>query len=278
MIYRQVDPAQLKTGDVIVVNVPTAAQTEFNYPSRIIHRAIDVVHANGLLTIQTKGDATRPEPFKINGADVGGLYVAQVPYLGYGLLYVHSKQGVAYLIFAGALIGLYLYGEPTLRFVRRAALGPIAEMPHAVGRPLERDAKVEQALNSFATAMQDYATHLASHTSAVINLSDSAKQISDAVQEQRRFLETLYGFVAERQSDDPAVNPDKPPARTSNTVSAALSPEVRRLLLQVRSLHLSSTARLERTPSLFVQAREASPGVKAKPLGLAVKAKGYRVE
>ena len=51
----------------------------------------------------------------------------------------------------------------------------------------------QQALNSFASAMGEYAQHLASHTTAVKELASVSQELRSAVREQNRFFSQRWG-------------------------------------------------------------------------------------
>jgi len=52
----------------------------------------------------------------------------------------------------------------------------------------ERLQRIEIAMGKFTEAIQVYAQHLASHTSAVINLTEAAQELKQSVTEQNKVL------------------------------------------------------------------------------------------
>lgn len=108
VFVRGVDPATLKTGDIIAFHPPNAAQSKYNLPSLYTHRIIKIAGSakDGNLSFRTKGDNVGgPDPFWVLQKDVVGEYVGHVRYLGFPVLFVRSKQGE---IFAGAAAGIAL--------------------------------------------------------------------------------------------------------------------------------------------------------------------------
>jgi hypothetical protein len=71
----------------------------------------------------------------------------------------------------------------------RAAAAPMVEENHRVDLQLSRRFEAtEKALDDFAGAVQIYAQHLASHTSAVRGLSEASQALQGSAAEQNRIL------------------------------------------------------------------------------------------
>lgn len=104
VIIRDVDPAALRTGDVITF-MPRENDT-----SVITHRVVGVgFDATGEPTFRTKGDANdAPDVQLVHGYQVVGKRWYSVPYLGYVVVAVTAQQrALAIFLAAGALI-LYM--------------------------------------------------------------------------------------------------------------------------------------------------------------------------
>ena len=61
----------------------------------------------------------------------------------------------------------------------------------------ERLESIEKAIGKFTEAMQIYAQHLESHTSAVINLAEVARDLKQSVVEQNKVLSEFAKAVNE---------------------------------------------------------------------------------
>lgn len=76
VVFRPVDTAMLKEGDIISFKLP-------GIDTPICHRIIDIVEENGSVYYQTKGDANEdPDPDKVLPEYVKGTGVLHVPYVG----------------------------------------------------------------------------------------------------------------------------------------------------------------------------------------------------
>ncbi len=76
VVFRPVDTAELKEGDIISFKLP-------GIDTPICHRIIDIVDENGSLYFQTKGDANEdPDPDKVLPEYVKGTGVLHLPYVG----------------------------------------------------------------------------------------------------------------------------------------------------------------------------------------------------
>lgn len=97
--------SNLKVGDVITFKAPNQ---EYGANELIItHRIHKIVHQNGQLMFQTKGDANNaPDPSLVPSSSVIAQYDNfTIPYLGYYLNFTKTKLGVALLlILPGALL------------------------------------------------------------------------------------------------------------------------------------------------------------------------------
>ena len=103
----------LNMGDVVIVG-PVKGQIKprdiISYErggELVIHRVIEVEDRN----LQTKGDAVEdPDPWEVSLADVEGVFVFKVPYLGFLSSFVRTSFGWGVLVILPAvlLIGYFM--------------------------------------------------------------------------------------------------------------------------------------------------------------------------
>jgi hypothetical protein len=93
------------------------------------------------------------------------------------------------------LLGLLFYRKDIVAgFNRRyrESVSPLIEESHRVGLVLSnRFEHTEKAIEFFAGAMQQYAEHLASHTSAIRGLGEASQALKDSAVAQNRILHRL---------------------------------------------------------------------------------------
>ena len=115
-LVKPVDSNVIRVGDVITFTDPRR-------PGRLItHRVIEVVEREeGGLAYRTKGDANRNrDPWAISLPGKVGRYSFDVPYVGYALVYVKTREVRTGLILVSAL--LLLLG--LLRWIWRPGEAP----------------------------------------------------------------------------------------------------------------------------------------------------------
>ena len=102
VFLRHANISQLKKGDVIALKVPLLDQHSYGLPASVVHRIISVRRATGGEVFVTKGDHNAgPDLFNTQPNAVIGQVQGVVPYAGYALLFVESRDG---RIFLGALV------------------------------------------------------------------------------------------------------------------------------------------------------------------------------
>jgi len=199
---KPVAPAEIKEGDIIVYNVPLSIQEHYNYPPVVAHRVVEVRENESGFGLRTKGDNTGEDPFTVRAQDLRGTVSNQIPYLGFPLLFLQSQQGLIFVIIALCLFGLYLFADELGRGRRRATRGlfaPILEESHHGVRVLSQKidntgqmmGDTQRALNNFASAIEVYAEHLKSHTSAIQGLSEASHELKRGAAEQNRVLSRI---------------------------------------------------------------------------------------
>jgi len=196
-----VSPRDVKVGDIIVFDVPDAVREYYNYPPVVAHRVLEINDNSGFLTFRTGGDNTGEEPFAVRDQDVRGRVGEQIPFLGFPLLFLQSQQGMVFMVVAIIVLGLYLYrGEITNRKkrVQEGVFAPVIEQNERTAQVLEQKVEgTQKALERFSSAMEEYAVHLKSHTSAIQGLSEASHHLKDGAAEQNKVLARLTTILEE---------------------------------------------------------------------------------
>jgi len=188
ILIEGVSPSEIKEGDVIVYTVPPMVREAYNYPVVVAHRVVRMYTTEIGTTFRTKGDNVAGEdPFAVREEDLRGQVSQSIPYLGFPLLFMQSDYGLIFTIIALSLLALYLYADELSRgrqTVQRGLFAPIIEESRRTGRVLAQRiedtekgmAGTQQALEKFASAIEVYAQHLQSHTSAIQGLSEASSR------------------------------------------------------------------------------------------------------
>ncbi|GAI94887.1 unnamed protein product, partial [marine sediment metagenome] len=94
VVVTQIDPSELKVGDIIVYRRADDSN------DIVSHRVVDVID-DGELSFRTKGDANEdPDPYLVGSSDVVGKVTFVVPKLGYVFLFANTPIGFAILVVA----------------------------------------------------------------------------------------------------------------------------------------------------------------------------------
>lgn len=196
ILIKNVSLSEVKTGDIIVFRVPTELQGRYGYPPTVCHRIARTLDSATGISFRTKGDNTSEDPFIVLPQDIIGEGTGSIPVAGYLVMFPQSRQG--WLFFVGLLI-LYLcytQGDNLLKGtykLRGSVLGISASEFARSQNVMEQkmslmSGQVEQSLNAFSSAMAEYAKHLASHTSAVQSLAESARHLESVVERNEHSL------------------------------------------------------------------------------------------
>jgi len=214
--------ADVKKGDIIVYNVPSAIQDYYNYPPIVAHRVIEVRDTEFGIAWRTKGDNAGEDPFTVRANDLRGTVSQQIPFLGFPFLFLQSQQGLIFVLIALSLLALYLYANDLSRGgqkVHRGIFAPVIEESQRGSQTLvhrmDNTEKVmdhtQQALSSFATAIAEYAEHLKSHTSAIQGLSEASQELKKGAAEQNKVLERLAATMEQKMPLREEVTPTAEP-------------------------------------------------------------------
>jgi signal peptidase len=227
LMVEPMEPQDVRVGDIIVYNIPSAVREFYNYPPVVAHRVIKVITTPSL-SFRTAGDNTGEDPFTIRPQDIKGTVGKQIPYLGLPLLFFQSTQGLIFAIIALALLAIFLYGGEIGRggsWLHRGIFSPVINEEKRTNRLISRRIEAtekkmdntEQALEKFSLAVAEYAKHLASHTSAIQGLSEASQELKKGAVEQNRVLSAIMESVANvntRQQPRIIVKEAMPPITT----------------------------------------------------------------
>ncbi|MCJ7606089.1 MAG: hypothetical protein MUO19_08695, partial [Dehalococcoidales bacterium] len=166
------------------------------------------------LAFKTKGDNTAEDPFVVPSSELRGEVNGKVAYLGYGLLFLQSRQGMIFAIVALTLLAVYMYGgelERSGSSIHRGIFAPVIREEKRASREISRKLEAtetkmsatENALEKFAGAVAEYAQHLASHTSAIQGLSEASHELKRGAAEQNKVLAALLENIGK-------INPPSP--------------------------------------------------------------------
>lgn len=190
ILIGQVSPSEVEVGDVIVFKVRPLIQEHYRYPAMVAHRVTELTTFQGGLAFKTKGDNTAEDPFVVPASDLRGEVSGSVPYLGYLLLFLQSRQGVIFAVIALILLALDLYADELSQGkhrLHRGVFAPLIEQNWELAKSQQEASQItSDALKQFATAMAEYAQHLASHTDAVKSMASASHELVDAAHELRQ--------------------------------------------------------------------------------------------
>jgi signal peptidase I len=183
---------EVKEGDIIVYQTPSFIRKKYDYSPVVVHRVVEIKASSSALQFQTGSDNAGNDPFLVKAQDIRGAIEYQIPYLGFPLVFLYSPAGTILTAIAIILLALCLYSNDINAVLRRRFrefISPVVEENHRVGLVLSNRFEVtEKALESFAGAMQEYARHMASHTSAIQGLSEASQALKNSAIEQNQIL------------------------------------------------------------------------------------------
>lgn len=197
ILVEEVAPSDVEVDDIIVFTIPSAVREYYNYPPVVAHRVIQVRTSEIGITFRTKGDNTGEDPFTVRPQDLLGQVSDQIPYLGFPLLFFQSQQGLIFIGVALLLLTLFLYADELnrgRRGLQRGIFAPVIEENQHASRVLDqRMETTERVLDKFTSAIEVYAQHLESHTTAIQGLSEASQELKKGAAEQNRVLARLLG-------------------------------------------------------------------------------------
>ena len=106
IIVRGVDPRTVTVGTIIIFHSP------YEYDMPIVHRVVKVLNDSGSLSFETKGDNNGVQDgWRVPAANLMGVYVMKIPYIGLISLELRGPLGVTVIILLVALIIAVEYNE-----------------------------------------------------------------------------------------------------------------------------------------------------------------------
>jgi hypothetical protein len=205
LVTGSLTPAEIAPGDIVVFSVPRFYRENFGYPPVMARRVVEVNKDLPVWQLQTAADSTGNDPFLVKLPDIRGAIDRQIPYLGLPLMFLQSRLGTFIVVVAVVLFALFLYSGDIIIGLRgryRDFISPVVEETHRVSLVLSnRFEGTEKALESFAGAMQEYARHMASHTSAIQGLSEASQALKNSALEQNQVLYRLSHSLETEKSE-----------------------------------------------------------------------------
>lgn len=219
ILIEEAAPADIEVGDIIVFTVSPLVREAYNYPPVIAHRVIKVYTRDYGTFFRTKGDTTGEDPFTVQPQNLKGKVGQQIPYLGFPLLFFQSRQGLIFIIIALTLLAIYLYGEELSwgrRKVQKGIFAPIIQESRRTSRVMaqtvqaaeKRMERTEETLAKFTSAIEVYAQHLQSHTSAIQGLSEASQELKKGAAEQNKVLIHLVESMGQTRPETEEAKPE----------------------------------------------------------------------
>jgi len=186
VVIKKVSASEVEVGDVIIYTVPSQVREIYNYPAVVAHRVVRMYETESGISFRTRGDNVSGEdPLAVREEDLRGKVGKKISHLGFPLLFLQSKLGLIFAIVSLCSLAYYLYADEASqgrRWAYKGLFSPVIEENHRSNRLTER------ALDKFASAIESYAGHLNSHTSAIQGLSEASKELRDGAAVQNRVL------------------------------------------------------------------------------------------
>lgn len=199
IVINKIAPDAIKEGDIVVYNVPGYLRARYGYPPVITHRVAEIISEESGLWLRMQADNTGDDPFLVRAQDVRGTVTSGISGLGYPLLLFRGGVGTVSFIIGLFLLAFIMYSREiavkTGRLLRTAITPIVAENQQADIELSHRFEATERAMDGFSSAVQIYAQHLASHTSAVQGLRDASHALKDSAAEQNRILGHLSASI-----------------------------------------------------------------------------------
>jgi signal peptidase I len=191
IITAPVTVKEIRQGAIIVYKTPGYIREKYNYPPVLIRRIAEIQTGSSQLLFQTSGDSSGNDPFLVRAQEIHGAIGYVIPQLGLPLLFLYSRAGTVFSVMYIILLLLCLYSNRINAALRRSFKGvfsPVVEENNRANLVLSnRIDGTQKALDNFAGAMQEYARHMASHTSAIQGLSEASQALKNSAIEQTRY-------------------------------------------------------------------------------------------
>ena len=195
-----------------------------------------------------------------------GTAIGQIPYVDAPLPFFLSMPGLILSIIVLVLLAVFLYWREIRRGINtlhRGIFAPVINEERRTGRLLatkiesteHRMSNTEQALEKFAAAIGDYATHLSSHTSAIQGLAEASQELKMSAAEQNRVLAYLL-----KNTEEPGVLWKAPPVEQKPETKA--EPSVQ----QAPAIEKEEPAPEKPVPVVRIHKPYQKPGIFDKPM------------
>jgi signal peptidase len=222
VLVRPLDPSQVRPGDVIAVRVPTNIRALYSLPPEIVHRVYRRVGNGQNYVFETKGDNNPGlDPFATPPDRVAGEVVRVFRGLGWPVLFLQSRWGLAFLLSLLAVYGLVLASavlEHAGQGARRLLVGPLVEgltgplqelQATVVRSQAESLAPVAGELAQLRLAIAEYAQHLQSHTQIVRDMAQAAAEL-------RAVTAALHDWLQQSSAPGPGMASQSVPSRSAS--------------------------------------------------------------
>ncbi|HUK49710.1 MAG TPA: signal peptidase I [Terriglobales bacterium] len=115
ILVRGAAPTSITVGTIIIFHSPD------DYSTPIVHRVIAIDHDGGLLLFETKGDNNAvPDNWRVPAANLMGIYVAKLPYVGLLSLELRGPLGIILIVLLVLLIVAVEYNESKTSAAKKA--------------------------------------------------------------------------------------------------------------------------------------------------------------
>jgi hypothetical protein len=180
--------------DIVVYDVPSPLRDRYGYPPVVARRVVRVIYGPSGTQLLIKGDNVDVDPFPVNASDIKGVVRYRISYLGLPLVFLQSRMGMILVPVFVVLVALLLYLGDILAAYRRryreSLSPPLVEDSHRVSLVLSnRFEGAEKAIESFASAMQQYAQHMDSHTNAIQGLGEASQALESGAAGMEQVLD-----------------------------------------------------------------------------------------
>ena len=211
VLVKPIATSQLHVGEIVVVHIPKAVQQNYHYPSSVVHRIVKISQTPAGLAIRTKGDNNAGEdPYTVSPSEVKGVVWKVIPYVGFPVLFFHSRQGLYFVISVVLLYALYRlmnYWEKREYSLKKSIISLLQGDVLAHLEILEKKQdqsvdRIEDALQALSHAVSEYALHLQSHTASVQSMAASAQALEDAARLQNEILTEVRNWASRTQDQD----------------------------------------------------------------------------
>ncbi|MBI2857681.1 MAG: signal peptidase I [Chloroflexi bacterium] len=200
--------SEIKVGDVVVFNVPSAVRERYGYPAVVAHR-VTMIETEPGPVFHTKGDNAGDDPFITMPWDLRGKVSRQILFAGLPMLLFQGLRGAILIIALFSLLAFFLYREElgtVARKLRRRVAGLTFRKPRN-DQLTDRIEAMERTMNAIRqevdrlVAAMELSQHIESRTHETHGQSHASLEQNEAVPGRLRVL-TLLSHNAEKPKRD----------------------------------------------------------------------------